>query len=158
MDNILEVNQEIKNTKSRLENLYSQQKALMNVHESKPKTKFKCGCGKQHMLKDCIGIQTHWYTRPHGCIGGDYWNRGEFQIVCPKTDHKNRIMFDDWDVPYEDREKYEYDTEAQFISEYRNYFKEIIEDYDEDTRSSWNNYHFCKHRKKYGLVEKYRKK
>lgn len=49
------------------------------------------GCGAHLEIKDLTYIQTHWYTAPHGCTGGDYWNAGEGQFVCPKCDHRNRL-------------------------------------------------------------------
>lgn len=49
------------------------------------------GCGALHAIKDLTYIQTHWYTRPHGCSGGDYWNQGEGQFICPSCGHRNRL-------------------------------------------------------------------
>ena len=49
------------------------------------------GCGTLHAIKDLTYIQTHWYTSPHGCSGGDYWNRGEGQFICPSCGHRNRL-------------------------------------------------------------------
>jgi hypothetical protein len=56
-------------------------------------TVIECGkCGLQFWIKDVEYIQTHWYTQPHGCTGGDYWTQGEGQWVC-KCGVRNR-MFD----------------------------------------------------------------
>lgn len=49
------------------------------------------GCGGLHAIKDLTYIQTHWYTSPHGCSGGDYWNQGEGQFNCPGCGHRNRL-------------------------------------------------------------------
>ena len=49
------------------------------------------GCGKRTQIRNLIYIQTHWYTAPHGCNGGDYWNAGEGQFDCPKCGHRNRL-------------------------------------------------------------------
>ena len=49
------------------------------------------GCGKKTQIMNLIYIQTHWYTAPHGCSGGDYWNAGEGQFDCPKCGYRNRL-------------------------------------------------------------------
>jgi hypothetical protein len=49
------------------------------------------GCGAILPVKELTYIQTHWYTEPSGCTGGDYWNQGEGQFVCPKCGEKNRL-------------------------------------------------------------------
>jgi hypothetical protein len=51
----------------------------------------KDGCGAQLPIADIVYIQTHWYTEPSGCTGGDYWNQGEGQFVCPKCGAENRL-------------------------------------------------------------------
>ena len=51
-----------------------------------------------HKIKDCVAIQTHWYTEPSGCTEGDYWNQGEINIICPETNHRNRMLFDNYVV------------------------------------------------------------
>jgi hypothetical protein len=44
----------------------------------------KCSwCGEESPLSAITLIQTHWYTSPHGCTGGDYWNVGERAWECP---------------------------------------------------------------------------
>lgn len=49
------------------------------------------GCGALHAVRDVTYIQTHWYTGPYGCSGGDYWSRGEGQFMCPDCGHRNRL-------------------------------------------------------------------
>lgn len=49
------------------------------------------GCGQALEIGELEYIQTHWYTPPHGCSGGDYWNLGEGQFVCPHCGHLNRL-------------------------------------------------------------------
>ena len=49
------------------------------------------GCGKRFSIKNITYIQTHWYVEPHGCTGGDYWNEGEGNWICPKCKHRNRL-------------------------------------------------------------------
>jgi len=48
------------------------------------------GCGKKIKVKDIDLIQTHWYTPPYGCTGGDYYNLGESNFICPKCKTRNR--------------------------------------------------------------------
>jgi hypothetical protein len=49
------------------------------------------GCGKKTQVGKLAYIQTQWYTTPYGCMGGDYWNDGEGQFICPKCYHLNRL-------------------------------------------------------------------
>lgn len=49
------------------------------------------GCGAWSKINTLTYIQTHWYTAPHGCTGGDYWNQGEGQWICPECQHLNRL-------------------------------------------------------------------
>ena len=49
------------------------------------------GCGMAFPISELDYIQTLWYTRPHGCMGGDYWNHGEGQFVCPSCGRMNRL-------------------------------------------------------------------
>jgi rubredoxin len=74
----------------------------------------KNGCHKKVPAKELIYLQTHWYTRPHGCTGGDYWNQGEGQFKCPNCGVINRLY---------DRK----DVEAL-----RYVFKEIKDTYDKE--------------------------
>jgi hypothetical protein len=48
-------------------------------------------CGTMLPVKDLTYIQTHWYTEPYGCTGGDYWNQGEGQFTCPVCGALNRL-------------------------------------------------------------------
>lgn len=67
--------------------------------EAKSETLIQCttqvatgkGCKAWYAIKDLVYIQTHWYTKPHGCTGGDYWNEGEGQWICPACGHRNRL-------------------------------------------------------------------
>ena len=66
------------------------------------------GCGKKAQLKNITYIRTHWYVRPHGCTGGDYWNEGEGQYICPHCSHRNRMYdrkeFEDLKYSFKDIE------------------------------------------------------
>ena len=117
-----------------------------------------CGCGNPHLIGDLTAIQTHWYTHPHGCTGGDYWNEGELQFICPETGIINRLLFNNYDVPWKEGGIYENDPEEQFKTNYKNLFKEVIDSYDKETSGEWvNNYYVDKNRRKFGLVEKRKK-
>lgn len=50
------------------------------------------GCGMAMEVRELTYIQTHWYTAPHGCTGGDYWNQGEGQFVCIHCGVRNRLF------------------------------------------------------------------
>jgi len=129
--------------------LKTQRKNLAKERSSK---EFNCGCGSKHKIKDCIAIQTHWYTSPSGCSGGDYWNEGELQIVCPDTDSKNRLLYKtNYALDYKDRNKYKYSAEIQFNNIYKGLFKSIVDDYEEDKRSHWNSYWIDNNHEYYGI-------
>ncbi len=49
------------------------------------------GCGAFLTIKDLTYIQTHWYVKPYGCTGGDYYRPGEGQFKCPHCGHINRL-------------------------------------------------------------------
>jgi hypothetical protein len=55
-------------------------------------TTLLCGeCNNTFEIKDLTYIQTHWYTRPSGCMEGDYWNEGEGQFDCPHCQTRWRL-------------------------------------------------------------------
>lgn len=55
---------------------------------------FKCAaCLALTPISEMEYIQTHLYTAPRGCTGGDYWSRGEGMIPCPKCGVENRTHF-----------------------------------------------------------------
>lgn len=49
------------------------------------------GCGASFKVSSLTYIQTHWYTPPYSCTGGDYWNMGEGQFKCPTCGALNRL-------------------------------------------------------------------
>ena len=73
-------------------------KLIIQVEKQRANKQFRCCCGSMHKIKDCVAIQTHWYTEPSGCTEGDYWNQGEINIICPETNHRNRMLFDNYVV------------------------------------------------------------
>lgn len=162
---------------------------LGKIEGRNSRKKIKCAvdeCGKLHIINKLTLLQTHWYTQPHGCTGGDYWNSGEMQFICPDTKIRNRIMISNYDVPLEDRDKYENDPESQFSRNYRDLFKEVIDVHEHKSNTygrdyeTWsrgrkkldnsevselidldaryvNNHYVDKNRKKFGLIEKRKK-
>lgn len=70
-------------------------------------------CSAESVVGETEYIQTHWYTSPHGCTGGDYWNAGEGQWVCPNG-HKNRLH----DQPEVVKLKYVFKSIRQCYCEY----------------------------------------
>jgi hypothetical protein len=135
---------ELENQRIELENQLKEQRA---------NKVFECACcSKLHKIKDCVAIQTYWYTQPSGCMGGDYWNEGELQIVCPLTDSKNRILFtSNYSVEYSKRGDYKYSADQQFKNLYIPLFSSIIEDYKDDHRPWANCYYFDNHRADFDL-------
>lgn len=116
--------------------------------------KILCSCKKMHAIKDLVVIQTHWYTEPYGCTGGDYWSEGELQFLCPETEVRNRILFMskyNSNVRYEDRQK----REEAFRREYRDLFKKVEKEYDRYEKRyshpSFNNDYVDKNWKKFEL-------
>jgi hypothetical protein len=141
-----------------LERLDKEREELVKkVDTARSRLKFKCACGKMHSIQSCDVVQTHWYTAPHGCTGGDYWNEGELQIVCPDTAIRNRVMFDSYfQVQWQLRNDYAYNLEHQFSRKYKDLFKSVIDEHDNDRcaggkYASFNNYYFEKKKEKFGL-------
>lgn len=50
-----------------------------------------CSCHSEHPIAEQEYVQTYWYTSPHGCTGGDYWNFGEANWICPSCGFRNRF-------------------------------------------------------------------
>lgn len=128
-------------------------KILKKIEKRNQNRKIKCeSCKEMHIIGSLNAIQTHWYTSPYGCTGGDHWNSGELQFICPTTNIRNRILFF---TTYEERKKYATDPEEQFKRNYKHLFKSVKDTYDEEHNfKTANNEYISKHRKKFGLVEK----
>lgn len=92
-----------------------------------------CGCGHSYPIHDLVAIQTYWYELAHGCTDGDNWRLGEMQFVCPETGARNRLLFDNYDVPWEYRSHYDWNPAEQFRRMYGKLFKELREDQDEES-------------------------
>jgi len=127
------------------------------LEEAKAKLSIKCeSCKKFHRIKDLVVIQTHWYTSPYGCTGGDYWSQGELHFICPVTKVRNRIMFDNYDVEWRERQEFKHNPDKQFNRYYKDLFKEVLKEFDNDMGKyiNDNNYYVDENRKKFDLVEK----
>jgi len=131
-------------------------KILAKTDTGNKNRKIKCGsCEDFHEIGSLTAIQTHWYTSPHGCTGGDYWNEGELQFICPETNVKNRLLFNNHDVPWEERRNCANNPEGQFKRNYKHLFLEVKDSHDETTSGEWvNNLYVDQNRKRFGLVEK----
>lgn len=112
-----------------------------------------CSCGKRHPINKLELLVTHWYIEPHGCTEGDYWKEGEWQFVCPVTKTRNRLLFDDYDVPWDQRDRV--GAEISFMDLYRSLFKSKRDTYrDDETGPTYNNYDVDRNRKRFELPPK----
>lgn len=137
-----------------LEQIHEKEKRILGKIEKRNQNRnIKCmSCNKLHVIGSLDLIQTHWYTSPYGCTGGDHWNSGELQFICPTTNIRNRILFF---TTYEERKHYDTDPEEQFKRNYKHLFKSVKDTYDDENNvKTTNNEYVSKHRKKFGLVEK----
>lgn len=149
------MSQALKSSLLELKALNEQAKKLTaRIEVERSRLLFQCACcPSKHAIRECVAIQTHWYTPPRGCTEGDYWNPGEIHILCPVTGHANRVLFHshykvDWSV----RDRYEYSAEKQFNSMYLSLFKEVKDTFQDENKVPWvNNYTFDDNRAKYGL-------
>jgi hypothetical protein len=130
-------------------------KILEAIDKRNSRRTIKCdSCEDSHKIKDVVAIQTHWYTSPQGCTGGDYWSEGELNFVCPETGVRNRLLFNNYDVSWEERKHYKNDPEEQFKMTYKDLFKEVVKTYEKNDPEFVNNHYVDRNRKKFGLVEK----
>ena len=89
MNTLKEVRKQIEEKSFELAKLRMQEKTLLE------QKKIKCPrCNKRHTICEISLIQEHFYVRPHGCTGGDYWNDAEIGFRCSKcgnfiTDYHN---------------------------------------------------------------------
>lgn len=129
---------------------------LEAMKEQRRRQKITCSCGTMHAIGSLSAIQAYDYIPPVGEIGGDFWVEGELRYICPTTGVVNRLLFDNNDVPYEERQDFKNDPEAQFKEKYRGAFKEVEKIKREGPMDGkWaNNFYPDQHRKKFGLVAK----
>lgn len=80
------VNKKISKLKDQISQLVVQKNTLLS------QTRVDCpNCKNPFMISESEYLQTHWYTEPHGCTGGDYWNIGEGNCVCPNCRTRLRL-------------------------------------------------------------------
>lgn len=143
-------------------------KAEADLQEERRRRTILCSCGKRHAIGKLHLLITTYYHEPHGCSGGDYRTESEWQFVCPTTKVRNRLLFDDWGLPYEQRQTLKA-AEPSFKSIYRGLFasSETVYDGQGDwDKTPWTNNHYVdQHRERFelpaktgeGLREKFRK-
>jgi hypothetical protein len=128
----------IKDLKEQLKNAEDQQK------KQRSNRMFKCLCGEMHKIKDCVVVQSHWYTPPSGCAGGDHWNSGELIILCENNRGLgNRILFNEHSSYHKINGKTPKRLSDQFSWLYKYLFKEVIDQHREKVYQRWqNNFYF----------------
>lgn len=143
------------NAKQTVEALKGQlAKAKLSLDEQRSRRKILCSCGRMHMIKQLELLITHWYVEPYSCSGGDYWREGEWQFVCPVDQTRNRLLFDDYDVEYKQREVVNIAAGPTFKSLYRGLFKSEKSTYKDDENAWQNNGYVDQNRKRFELPEK----
>lgn len=119
------------------------------ISESKTAQKIKCAsCGKFHALGGLTAVQTYWTDSDSDS------HRGELQFLCPKTGIRNRLLFNNNDVPWPERKDYKNNPEDQFILTYSGLFGKTQRETGEQSSTFVNNYYVDENRSKFGLVEK----
>lgn len=95
----------------------------------------QCGCGVEHAIAELELLVTQYYHRPHGCSGGDYYTDAGWQFQCPDEPKiRTWIRFDDWRVPYEQRNDAAVAAQPAFEGMYRSLFKsrrDVQQDYED---------------------------
>jgi len=113
--------------------------------------KVECSCGLQHSLGELTLTITHFYVEPYG-YHGDYWTESDWYFVCPSGGYKNRLLFNDYNIPYEHRYELGRGAEVTFKHLYRNAFICIFPEYSKHgVQSAHNNVWIDNHRKDFGL-------
>lgn len=146
----------MKSIEAQLDELESKKQLLLEQLKTKRSNQlFRCVCcNKLHKFKTCDGLLTHYYVAPYGCSYGDYWEESGLWIICPTTGIANRLLFNNCDVAYEHRKKYENNPEAQFKKMYIPVLKRVKNVYRDNEVPYINTDWFDQNRKRYGLVEK----
>jgi len=129
---------------------------LKKIDERNKEKEIKCsGCNNYHKISALDAIQTHWHVPPEGCSGGNYYKEGELQFICPDTNIINRLLFNDYDIPWNQRDNPKISPELQFKLKYSKLFRKIEDNYDEKIQGEWkNNYYVDKNREIFGLSKK----
>lgn len=83
----------------------------------------KCAsCNSRHKIKNLTFIQAHFYVRPFGCTGGDYWNscKSDSGYKCLKCGVRNRLL-------------------PEWVYNLRHKFKELVDEHKENINEPWVN-------------------
>lgn len=128
-------------------------KITTQIENTKAGQKIRCACcQKLYAIGSLTAIQTYWIDED--CDS----HRGELQFLCPKTGIRNRLMFDNNDVPWPERNEYRNNPEDQFILKYSSLFGETKKVSGKQSLNFVNNYFVDENRAKFGLVERSVKK
>ena len=121
------------------------------LDDARARRRIKCACGRSHAIRDLDLIVTHYYIEPYGCTSGDYWRAGEWCFVCPKG-VRNRLLFNDYEVDYDQRHTIGAAAEATFKHLYGGLFKSSTDEHDESGYDKGhNNFYVDEHRKWFEL-------
>lgn len=136
-------------------NVFSFEKAQKN---QKKNQKILCAsCSDFQSTSEIEIIQTHWYEEPRGCSDGDCWHEAELQFICSQCAGRNRLLFDNSDVPYEHRKEFQFNPEEQFKRMYLHLFKQVIKEYESDYQRGIVNNYIDNNRTLFQLVLKQKK-
>jgi hypothetical protein len=129
--------------------------AIADQQEERRRRRILCSCGKMHPIGKLDLLVTHYYIEPHGCTGGDYWREGEWQFLCPYTGERNRLLFDDYDLDWKDRDTSKA-AGVVFKYLYRGLFANTIDTHGDADESKYgrawaNNYYIDQHRERFEL-------
>lgn len=143
----------VKNIKKAITELDAQRKKLVSQLGTAYGNKtFPCVfCNKRHKFKDCDAIQTHWYEEPYSCSGGDNWYENELWILCPTTQHYNRMLFLSDCCVKQDGTRTNHNR--AFNMRYKKTFKSITDTYRDEPTNWCNNDHIDKNPNEYGLLD-----
>lgn len=109
------------------------EKALETLELLKKRSEIRCGkCKESFPIATQVFVQTHWYTSPHGCTGGDYWNVGEANWTCPACRTQNRFDKNISRTAY--GEDFIKKIERNELCEVSKYFKRVVQCYCEYNR------------------------
>lgn len=130
------------------------------VDRERGRRKILCSCGLKHPINTLDLVIVQHYDSNTGSPNGGYWSDGEWNFECPEGNGvRNRIMFDDYHLLYEDRGHYQKSAERVFVRLYStDLWKSYTRRMDKDL--SWpffNNQYVDENRKPFELPEKPKK-
>lgn len=126
------------------------------LDDARARRRIKCACGRSHAIRDLDLIVTHYYIEPYGCTSGDYWLEGEWNFVC-RNGVRNRLLFNDYSVEYDQRHTVGVAAGATFKRLYRYAFKSSVDEHKERWECSQPSHINCyvdEHRKRFELPQR----